>query len=417
MLGPRFRYTRGLLRDLRAIVEKIADDDLDRTALAALFPHDPPPPETSENHPTSPVIPGSGKPTAAASSDGQHRWSTELASATVHEFGAEDLAQTRWLHPSQRAAVQNAIQAKASVVTGPPGTGKPEGVAAMLLNQLLRGRPTLFASKNHQAIEAVVPRLNNVVEGGELLIQTASRDLTQRQNYLAKLQGLLARPPRPDAARGGEFRERFSAAFQQQRKAFDELQTLVKAKEEYENLTQQLKNARAQLPPALQADEALRRWPCETTSERIDALAASLREAWRPPKNALERFWQWVRRRQLQARRQAVRERLLSLPNPFGVRPLPDEPAPAEALNDFINAWKAWAEAARLAAAVHNCEQQLAQVPSRDACNRQAGEAQHLTEATTHDWIVVCRGAPGFLVIQGVNPREPTSVYDFGPRA
>ena len=83
-----------------------------------------------------------------------------------------------------------------SVVIGPPGTGKSEVVAGMLLNQLLRVRPTLFASKNHQALEAVLPRLNNTVEGGDLIIQTSSRDLAQRQNYLTKLRTLLTRPPR-----------------------------------------------------------------------------------------------------------------------------------------------------------------------------------------------------------------------------
>src|SRR5438128_5901757 len=41
-LGPRLRYTRSLVRDLRNIVEKFSDEDLDSTALAQLFPHEPP---------------------------------------------------------------------------------------------------------------------------------------------------------------------------------------------------------------------------------------------------------------------------------------------------------------------------------------------------------------------------------------
>jgi hypothetical protein len=187
-LGPRLRYTRSLLRDLRDIVEKISDEELDQTALAGLFTH---------NEPTSDRV---AKPPPG-----------ENASATSPVFTADQLAQTRLLHPSQRSAVVNSLAEPVSVVTGPPGTGKSEVVAAMLLNQLLRGQTTLFASKNHQALEAVLPRLNSAEEGGDLIIQTSSRDLAQRKNYLGKLQSLLARPPRPDAAQGEEYRRQFLA--------------------------------------------------------------------------------------------------------------------------------------------------------------------------------------------------------------
>src|SRR5439155_9431766 len=158
-LGPRLRYTRSLLRDLREISEKFSDEDLDQTALAALFPHDEP--ARKQATPTPPP-------------------DNALAPSPV--FAVDQLAQTRLLHPSQRTAVVNSLAAPVSVVTGPPGTGKSEVVAAMLLNQLLRSQSTLFASKNHQALAAVVPRLNGATEGGDLIIHTSSRDLTQRQN-------------------------------------------------------------------------------------------------------------------------------------------------------------------------------------------------------------------------------------------
>lgn len=189
-LGPRLRYTRSLLRDLRDITEKFTDEELDQTALAALFPHDQ---STSKQAEPTPLADNAPPPSPV--------------------FAADQLAQTRLLHPVQRGAVVNSLAEPVSVVTGPPGTGKSEVVAAMLLNQLLRGQTTLFASKNHQALEAVLPRLNSAAEGGDLIIQTSSRDLAQRQNYLAKLQSLLARPPRPDAAQGEEYRRQFAALF------------------------------------------------------------------------------------------------------------------------------------------------------------------------------------------------------------
>ena len=224
-LGPRLRYTRSLLRDLRDITEKFSDEELDQTALAALFPHDE---HASEQAASTPP--------------------PDNVSAPAPVFADDQLAQTRLLHPSQRWAVVNSLAEPVSVVTGPPGTGKSEVVAAMLLNQLLRGQTTLFASKNHQALEAVLPRLNSAVEGGDLIIQTSSRDLAQRQNYLAKLQSLLARPPRPDAAQGEEYRRQFAGLFSQQRSVLDDISTLENACKEYEALNAQLEELRKALP-------------------------------------------------------------------------------------------------------------------------------------------------------------------------
>ena len=212
-LGPRLRYTRSLLRDLRDITEKLSDEELDQTALANLFPNNPPP-----SDPVLATPPPGDAPTPAPT------------------FAADQLAQTRLLHPNQRGAVVNALAEPVSVVTGPPGTGKSEVVVAMLLNQLLRGQTTLFASKNHQALEAVLPRLNSAVEGGDLIIQTTSRELAQRQNYLAKLQSLLARPPRPDMTQGEEYRQQFAALFAQQRAALADIAGLEQARKEYETL-------------------------------------------------------------------------------------------------------------------------------------------------------------------------------------
>lgn len=388
MLGPRFRYTRGLLRDLRDIVEKLSDEDLDQTALAALFPHDPPSGQKREDH-LGPSHPQALELKSLSGSKGRQSEGLpgEPSSPPQVAFGMEDLAQTKLLHGNQRTAVRNAMQENVSVVTGPPGTGKSELVVAILLNQLLRGRPTLFASKNHQALEAVVPRLNGVVEGGDLVIQTSSRELAQRQTHLSKLQSLLARPPRPDAAKGEELCNKLRLVFGQQREALEQLQALVKAKEEYEELMRRFDKARGDLPLRLQSHEAMRRWPHETSPEQMDRLTATLREAWRPPRNGLERFWQWLNRREIHARRRAAREALLNLPSPLADRCLPDETAPFEAWTDILGVWKAWAEAARLNGAVRDCEQRLAKLPSREACNRQVAESQRLLETTTGEWM------------------------------
>ena len=368
-LGPRLRYTRSLLRDLRDISEKLSDEDLDQTALAGLFPHDSPPPPESP-----PPVPDAPPPPPAPA------------------FAPDHLVQTRLLHPSQRAAVTNSLGEKVSVVTGPPGTGKSEVVASMLVNHLLRGQPALFASKNHQALDAVLPRLNDAVIGGDLIIQTSSRELAQRQNYLGKLQSLLAKPPRPDAARGDEFRRQFAGLFREQRTGLDDIATIQQARTEYESVNHQLAELRKLLPLAAQSDAALARWPQATTRESLDVLHAELQQALALPSGFIQKIWHSLRRDKIEARRHAARQPLLAFPSPFAERALPDAAVSAEGWNDFFAAWKNWAEAARVLALVRSCEERIAQLPAADDCNRRLANAQQGIEERTREWMTWAAG-------------------------
>ena len=400
MLAPRLRYTRSLLRDLRNISENISDEGLDSTALAQLFPHEPPSPvAANEGFPPGPSrvsnsdarkkLPAVDQ--AEASNEAVPRSASQDAAAQP-AFAPNHLAQTRLMHPSQRAAVMNALAEPMSVVTGPPGTGKSEVVAALLLNQLLRGRPALFASKNHQALEAVLPRLNCAVEGGDLVIQTSSRDLAQRQNYLAKLQSLLARPPRHDATQGETFQRRFLEVFGWQQAALGDIHALEKARDDYGKLNQQLSALRKQLPLTAQSDDALASWPKIVTRDQIEIWEGELGKALCPPSGFFGRLWRALRRRKVEARCQAARKPLLTLPNPFADRALPVASAPAEAWNDFFETWKPWAEAARVAGLVSSCEQRLAQLPPADECNRRLAETQQVIEETTREWMAWAAG-------------------------
>ncbi len=363
-LGPRLRYTRSLLRDLRDITEKFSDENLDQTALAGLFPHDQP---TAEPVPLTVPSDNTGGPSPG--------------------FSVDQLAQTRLLHPSQRGAVVNSLAECVSVVTGPPGTGKSEVVAAILLNQLIRGQATLFASKNHQALDAVLPRLNGAAEGGDLIIQTSSRDLAQRKNYLNKLQSLLARPPRPDAAQGDEYRRKFAELFKQQGAALNDISRLNQARTEYELLNEQFEEFRKSLPLAAQSNDALALWPREMTRDRVEELEAELRSALARPAGLFLKLWHSLRRSRIEARRKAAREPLVSFPIAFAGRTLPDARATIASWTDFFTTWKTWAETACLAELMRSCEQRLAQLPRAEDCNRRMAIAQQGIEEQTREWM------------------------------
>lgn len=95
-----------------------------------------------------------------------------------------------------------AISRPLTVVTGPPGTGKSLVVAHVLSNVALRGGAALFASRNHQALEAVEPRLNAMAEHQPIMLRP-TRPFGQNAeqfDWFRMMTDLLAKPRVPGAS-------------------------------------------------------------------------------------------------------------------------------------------------------------------------------------------------------------------------
>lgn len=392
-LGPRLRYTRSLLRDLRDISEKFSDEDLDATALAELFEHDAPsaqmPEEITTTEPKDQEIATEDNETSVTT-EGINPLDGGTPRSTTYEspvFSRNHLAQTRLMHPMQRAAVGNAMSETVSVVTGPPGTGKSEVVAAMLINQLLRGCPTLFASKNHQALAAVIPRLNEVAESGELIVQTSSRELAERQDYLGKLQGLLSRPPRPDKDEGTRFQQRFLEVFDNYETALSVAKELEDTRNIYEEKNACIDDFRKNLPLDLRSDDAIDSWPEEISHGQLDSLEDELQKTFTKPKGLIQRLLFLVRKRSLRTRQLNALEKLTALPNPFKDRPIPVAGSDQDAWDNLFTTWRAWCDAFQLLVSLKACEKQIEQLPTSEECNLRLFRIQNHLERLTQEWL------------------------------
>jgi len=146
MAQPALKYSGRLYRELLWLAEKADDEDLDGTSLRYLFPHDEPRRELLEPAPAKAEDP---KPLG------------------------EGVGEYEGMNGEQREACLLGMSKPLSVVTGPPGTGKSRVVAQAMANSALRRCPVLFSSRNHQAIEAVIPRLNALVEPETLAVRLA----------------------------------------------------------------------------------------------------------------------------------------------------------------------------------------------------------------------------------------------------
>jgi very-short-patch-repair endonuclease len=267
IVGPSLKFGRRLVEELYEIADSRSDEELDATALAHLFPHEAPPARSEGN----------------GGSD---------------EAGAQQpLSEYAHLNDEQREAVERALVAPLTVLTGPPGTGKSVVVAHAMLNLALAGQSALFASRNHQALEAVEPRLNALVEP-EMLVMRPSRpfgaDAAQKQWQQALVE-LLAKPRPADAA------EQLQAARQRLQRAVTTRHAIeaqaarrLDLQERLAEAEQALHKLQATLPPAQQQ---LVRTPEEGLPDASLLLSASEALA-----RALERQRQpglWPRLRRL----------------------------------------------------------------------------------------------------------------------
>src|SRR5262249_53480689 len=152
------RYAQSLLRDL-ARIQKYPDDALDRTALRPIF------------RSTGSL----GVPSPATGDDAARR---------AEPSSIRDVIDTCDVNAEQRHAIACILSKQVTVVTGPPGTGKSQVVAASIANARLIGNTVLFASRNHKAIDAVVGRPEMVTEDGlPLIVRANDKDGVQSFSF------------------------------------------------------------------------------------------------------------------------------------------------------------------------------------------------------------------------------------------
>lgn len=97
------------------------------------------------------------------------------------------------MNTEQRAAVQSALDASLTVVTGPPGTGKSQVVTNLLINAAWRNMKVLFASKNNKAVDVVEARVNGLGSRPVLLRMGAKEYQAKLGSYLtAMLSGRVS---------------------------------------------------------------------------------------------------------------------------------------------------------------------------------------------------------------------------------
>jgi very-short-patch-repair endonuclease len=225
-LGDTRRYGKGAVRELRRL-KTWSDAQLQGTALAALI-------------------------------------SGDIRDLPV---GVERVVEPFPLGEDQLNAVRDGLTAPLIVITGPPGSGKSQMIAALMLCAAFAGRSALLASRNHKAIDAVQERLEAIADGTEILMRVSrpwgegtGTDMTK------SLDALLQKPGQPGARLElSQALERAAVLDQQRQEAMEELARLSVLANEFGEFEQTRLGLEASLGAAaacwLETRPVLPPWP------------------------------------------------------------------------------------------------------------------------------------------------------------
>jgi len=100
---------------------------------------------------------------------------------------------------SQRSAINAVLRGRSLVIHGPPGTGKSQTIANLIVTLVARGRKVLFVAEKRAAIDAVLTRLKGVDLGDMVLdIHDGTRDRLRIAQDLGSVLDRARQIPPPD---------------------------------------------------------------------------------------------------------------------------------------------------------------------------------------------------------------------------
>lgn len=228
------------------------------------------------------------------------------------------------LNPEQMAAARDALEGPLTVITGPPGSGKSQVVAAVMAAAAAAGRTAMLASRNHAAIDAVQQRLDALSNDRPLCLRASHRVGEEQPFRLSRaVDLLLSRPAQPGAQNV-------------LRATLAPLQALDRARATAEADMVAIEEA----ADAYAALELRRDAAAAQLGGLPDAIAARLADAPADPRpDGIERiplFGDLIRRRRVTAWLQRLRDHLGTLAHQSTVPPL--EPTSAERWSGLVSA-------------------------------------------------------------------------------
>ena len=207
----------------------------------------------------------------------------EIPQADLHLIQKEELLEILALNTEQDDAIRHALNAPLTIVTGPPGTGKSQVVADLIVNLAHKGKNAVFSSKNNKAVDVVEQRTNGLGERPIMIRLGGNRDFNQIADYLRK----LLHAPQPTPAQLQEFK----SAKRQYETLLSEKARIIKQQEQVIQTCNQLTRMDAELANIKEKWDGWQKICDLKTEKRFVGQLKELSQNWAANQKMKQSFW------------------------------------------------------------------------------------------------------------------------------
>lgn len=197
------------------------------------------------------------------------------------------------LNEEQREAILKGLSSGLTVVTGPPGTGKSQVVASLIVNAVYQGQTVLFSSKNNKAVDVVNDRVN-ALTNRQVMLRLGSKFQATLSEYLTSL--LSARPSGDDESRYNEAKEIHDRLLQKIEAIKQQQEKVIKLRNEVDKLESSVESLREELGAEFfAACESLKLETLDNLDPLIAASKLKLEKADKSKQSILVKlFWKYL---------------------------------------------------------------------------------------------------------------------------
>lgn len=213
-----------------------------------------------------------------------HQWLYgKVGQVDLQSVQKEELLEVLSLNTEQDEAIRHALNAPLTIVTGPPGTGKSQVVANLIVNLAHKGKNAIFSSKNNKAVDVVEQRTNALGERPIMLRLGGHRDFSQIADYLRR----LLHAPQPTPSQQLEF----NSVKQQYDNLLSNKSRIIKQQQDSIQFCNQLTKMQDELADTKEKWKGWQDICNKDTKEKITLQLEVLTQTWNACQKEKQSFW------------------------------------------------------------------------------------------------------------------------------
>ena len=207
----------------------------------------------------------------------------EVGEADIQTIQKEELLEILPLNTEQDDAIKHALHAPLTIITGPPGTGKSQVVANLIVNLAHKGKNAIFSSKNNKAVDVVDQRTNALGDRPILIRLGGNRDFSYIADYLRR----LLHAPQPTLAQQQEF----NSAKQRYERLLSDKARIIKQQEQVILSSNQLTRMNLEIASIKEKWNGWQNICNPKTEKRFISQLKELSQSWDASRKEKQSFW------------------------------------------------------------------------------------------------------------------------------